>query len=187
MHVMPEKHHPKNATWYKKAIAKTAKDVFSSVLFYVLFVLLLALWYFLLGKGFVWRSIDPVSVPTIPSRLLYSALTYCTLGAFLYAVGFYKALADFFGRLLHSWKAYRAAKAIIWNSLILLMIFWIIPKVVDFLNLVATVLYNGVVFVLYLSTPLGVSIILFASYLILKAKKGSKVVSLKKSSSQAAK
>lgn len=167
---MSKKATTKRISWYKKALVKQVRETFSSVGFYILFILILALWYFLLGKGFELREIHPIEIPTIFSRLFYSALVYLTLGRILYIFDFYKALAVIVGEILGNWKLYWVIKNIVWRVLIFTMWFYILPKIINFLNFVLSLLYNALTLLLYLSAPLGISAILFISYLLIKSR-----------------
>ncbi len=156
-------------TWYKRILTKKKKEIISSAVFAVLFALSIALWHYFTGRVFEWQSISPVSEPDLLPRLFYSALVYVTLGAVLYATGFYKSLYSLYRGTRGGYRAYKEMKGVIWLALILGMYFVIIPVVVDILNVVISFFYNIALLVLYVFPPLGISAIVFAAgYFVIK-------------------
>lgn len=154
-------------SWYKKILQRDKKEVVSSAIFAGVFALVLLVWNFILGKGFEWQTITPVSAPPL-SYGIYSALVFITLGYFLYEIGFYKLLADIVGRGLGDWGLYRGAKKIIWIVLIVIVIY-LVKLIVDLINTTISFFYNVLNFILYLAPPLGISLIIFiCGYLIIK-------------------
>lgn len=152
-------------TWYKKVLKENKKEVVSSAAFAVVFALATLLWHFALGKSFQWETISPIEAPSLFIRALYSALVFVTFGAFLYWIRFYQ----FLYHLISDRQLYRGIKGLIWGSLILFMYFWVVPAVVDVLNVIISFFYNILNLILYLFPPLGVSLILFsAGYIIFK-------------------
>lgn len=109
-----------------------------------------------MGKTFAWTDISPIDPPSIFVRIFYSALTFVTLGAFLYKIKFYQGLY----RVLGDWRSFKEAKAIIWVLLMGTMFFVIVPLVVDILNGILSIGYNLIALVLYAFPPVGVSVIL---------------------------
>ena len=137
--------------------------------FAVLFALTVALWHYFTGKVFEWQSISPVDEPDLLPRLFYSALVYVTLGAVLYAMGFYKFLYSLYRGTRGGYRAYKEMKGAIWVVLIWGMYFVIIPVVVNILNAVALFFYNITILILYLFPALGISGIVFAiGYVVAK-------------------
>ncbi|MDD5032694.1 MAG: hypothetical protein PHC85_01040 [Candidatus Pacebacteria bacterium] len=149
-------------SWYKKVIAKNKKEIASSAAFAVVFALAILLWHFWLGKTFQWATINPIEAPSFFNRVLYSALVFVTFGAFLYWVRFYQFLYHLIVRGLGDRQLYRGIKGLIWGFLILIMYFWVVPKVVELLNAIISFLYNILNLVLYLFPPLGASLIVFS-------------------------
>lgn len=151
----------KKNSWYKDIIIKTLKKERRSfqLIFTVVFLLFLLVWNKFTGKTFSWEWIDSISVPPYV-RLFYSALVFVSLGAVLYATGFYKILYQFFVGFLGDFKTYKEVKALIWIGLIALMYFKIIPWVVDILNILVSIGYNVLNLILYIFPALGVSLIL---------------------------
>src|SRR3989338_9358564 len=121
-------------SWYKKVLKENKKDIVSSAAFAVVFALAILLWHFALSKSFQWETINPIEAPSIFSRALYSALVLVTFGAFLYWVRFYQFLYHLAVRGLRDRQLYRGIKGLLWGSLILIMYFWVVPKVVELLN-----------------------------------------------------
>jgi len=152
--------------WYKKILFKYKKEIISSATFTIIFALSLSLWHYTLGRSFVWQEIDPIPKPNEFVRIIYSALVFVTFGAFLYWVRFYQFLHSIIVRGLGDWRLYKDIKAIIWISLMLVMYFFVVPKVVDLLNSLISIFYNLLIFILYLMPPLGVSIILIIAIIL---------------------
>lgn len=149
-------------TWYKRILTEKKKEIIASTTFALVFALSVALWHYFTGKVFEWQSISPVEEPDLLPRLFYSALVFVTLGAGLYAMGFYKFLYSLYRGSRGGYRAYKEMKGAIWVVLILSMYFVIIPVVVDILNAVISFSYNISVLVLYLFPPFGISAIIFA-------------------------
>lgn len=152
--------------WYQKVIIKNKKGIIKTTIISIIFTIIFSLWYFKSSNQFHWQSITPVSVPTISSRLFYSALVFVTLGAFLIFIRFYQFLHILLVKFLGSWELYRFAKKIIWNVLIFLMCFYIVPKIVGLLNAIASLFYNLWFLILYLSPTIGIFLSVFFISLI---------------------
>ena len=147
--------------WYEKVFEKNKKEVIRSAIISIIVALAFSLWYFTSGGSFEWKEINPVSVPSLFSGSLYSALVFITLGAFLYWIRFYKLLHSLIVRMLGNRELYRGIKRFIWISLILAMYFWVVPTVVDLLNATISFFYNVTVLTLYLFPPFGIFLIVF--------------------------
>jgi hypothetical protein len=158
-------------SWQKKILNKYKKEIIESATVSVLVTAGFSLWYYSQGKSFVWTEIDQISIPGIPSRLFYSALVFVTIGAFLLRIGFYKLIADFFGRLLGDWELYHKIKHLLWSSLTCLMCFYIVPKVVGALNAIASFFYNIWFLILYLVPAVGIFVCIALLYFIIKKRK----------------
>lgn len=156
--------------WHKKYLINYKKEIIISATFTVVFSVFLSLWYYALGKSFAWREIDPIPKPQEFVRFIYSALVFVTIGAFLYWIKFYKFLHSVIVGGLKDWKLYKDIKAIIWTSLILIMYFFVVPKVIDFLNSTISIIYNLSVFILYLLPPLISSFVIVIGLLLLSKK-----------------
>lgn len=153
--------------WHKKVLTKYKKEIISAAIFSITFALALLLWHFALGKTFEWQTISPVSAPPLVYEI-YSALTFITLGAFLYWIRFYQFLYFVFVKALGDWKSYREIKGIIW-ALLILLTYWLVQKIVDLINATISFFYNILNGLLYLSPPLGIALIAsIIVYLVLK-------------------
>jgi len=148
-------------SWYKKVLTKNKEYIITKTMFIIVFALVTLLWHFVLGKNFEWREISPIPEPSILIRCFYSALVFVTFGRFLYRTKFYKSLHFLIVRILGDWKLYKDTKNIIWKLLILIMYFFIVPKIIYLLNAIISVVYNLLGFILYLFSPLGISLIIF--------------------------
>ncbi len=155
-------------SWYKNTIKRYCKENVGEIIASTLFSLIILLWCFFKGAGFETEKISSISQPSIFHRLLYSALVYVTLGAFLFWTKFYKLLYWLFVKLLGKKKLHKEVKRRIWIILIVLMYFVIVPWVVDILNGVISFFYNILNFVLYLYAPLGISLIALVGFFIFK-------------------
>ena len=158
-------------SWYKHTLKKYGKEILSGAIFTVVCTLACLLWIFVMGKTFTWTDISPIEQPSIFIRIFYSALTFITLGAFLYKVGFYKALYQILG----DWRSFKEAKSIIWVLLMGTMFFVIVPLVVDLLNSIISIGYNVFALILYAFPPVGISLIIFALYFYFKKQLQSKL------------
>ncbi len=158
-------------SWYKHTLKKYGKEILSGAIFTVVCTLAFLLWIFVMGKTFTWTDISPIEQPSIFIRIFYSALTFITLGAFLYKVGFYKALYQILG----DWRSFKEAKSIIWVLLMGTMFFVIVPLVVDLLNSIISIGYNVFALILYAFPPVGISLIIFALYFYFKKQLQSKL------------
>jgi len=159
-----------NSPWYKKALIKHGKSVFYSAIGSLIFSLVILFWYFIFDKQFEWKEIHPIPEPKIFIRLLYSALVYTTLGAFLYWIKVYQFLYKLLVTWLGDWRSYQELKRGIWGILILLMYFWIVPFVVQLLNTILSFFYNIFWLLLYLFPPLGASLILLLLFHLIRIK-----------------
>ena len=148
-------------TWYERTLRKYKKELISGAIFSVVLSLALLLWVYLSGYSFEWREISPIDPPSLFSRIVYSALTYVTLGAILYNLLFYKFLYHIAG----DYRSFVELKRIVWVGLMALMFFVIVPKTVDMLNAIISFGFNIFNLLLYLFPPFGVSLILFLIYL----------------------
>lgn len=146
--------------FHKKYLTEYKKEIIISTTFVLVFTLFLSLWHYVLGKSFVWKEINPIPKPQEFVRFIYSALVFVTFGAFLYWIKFYRFLHSVIVRGLGDWKLYKDIKSIIWTSLILVMYFFVVPKVIDFLNNTISIIYNLFIFIFYLLPPLLSSIII---------------------------
>src|SRR3989339_1858995 len=113
--------------WHEMTIKKYFEENAGEVIFFVLFSLLILVWCFMQGWSFGWKEIEPISQPPIFHRLLYSALVYITLGAFLYWIKFYKVLHWLFVGCMGDWGVYNGIKRLVWLGLMLVMYFVIVP------------------------------------------------------------
>lgn len=143
--------------WHQKELRKQAKEILTSGIFYLIVILSLSLWYFGIGKEFMWIPIEALDAPSIFSRLFYSALTFVTLGRILYKIKFYKFLYIVLG----DWRSFKKAKALVWAILLYFMFLWVVPKFFDLLNAIISFGYNILNLILFLFPPVGVSIIVF--------------------------
>ncbi|MDC1205343.1 hypothetical protein N8083_00650 [Candidatus Pacebacteria bacterium] len=154
--------------WYKKVLTQYRKETLTSVVFALVVAITTIVWAYFTGDVFEWKRINPVPEPSIPVRLLYSALVYVTLGRVLYIVGFYQVLHAFVVGGLGDWGLYHGLKKIIWVGLMAMMYFWIVPFVVEVLNVTISFFYNILNLVLYLLPSVGISIALFLVYFLMK-------------------
>lgn len=153
-------------TWYKKTLKKYGEEILAGAVFSIVCTLAFLLWIYGMGKTFTWTDISPIDPPSIFVRIFYSALTFVTLGAFLYKIKFYQGLY----RILGDWQSYKEAKAIIWVLLTGTMFFVIVPLVVDILNGILSIGYNLLALLVYALPPVGISVILFTLYFYFKMK-----------------
>lgn len=159
-------------SWHKNTLLKYKKEITQSAALSFVLTLVFAIYSWHLGNTFAWESISPIEQPSILVRAVYSALTFATLGAIIYALGFYKILYAPYRGVKGGHKEYKKDKKAIWGILILLMYFVIIPVVVNVLNAIASFFYNIFKYILYLSPAVGIFLILtiLISYIYSRAK-----------------
>jgi hypothetical protein len=160
----------KNNDWYKKVLLKNTKEIVSSGTTYVILVLVFLLWHFALGIKFQWRSISPLSAPSIFVRVFYSAFTFCTLGLLLYVLKFYKVLHDIVVKAFGMWGLYSFIKAVLWLFLMWISYAYLVPWLFNILNGGISILFNIANLVLYALPPVGIALILSVIYLLSKKK-----------------
>ncbi len=151
-------------TWYKKVLTENKKEIIISAIISLIITLAFSVWYFITGKGFEWKEINPISQPSLLNRYFYSAFVFSTIGAFLYyVVKLWKGLYFVFVRTLRSRELYELIKWLLWTSLILLTYFYIMPAIVEVLNAVISFFYNVAILLLYLAPPVGIFLFVFLS------------------------
>jgi hypothetical protein len=150
--------------WHKREVKKFVNETFNTTVFSLIFLFSLSIWHFFLGQDYQWQSITPVPEPSIFSRLLYSALTFVTLGALLYKLKFYQVLYHISG----DWRSFQEAKKIVWVVLVGLMFFIIVPTTVNIMNHILSFGYNILNLIFYLCPPLGGAMVLAVAYKYIK-------------------
>ncbi len=160
----------KNNDWHKKVLLKNTKKILSSGTTYVILALVLLLWHFALGIKFEWQHISPLSEPSIFIRTFYSAFTFCTLGLFLYVIGFYKVLHDIVVKAFGMWEIYNLIKAVLWLFLMYISYAYLVPWLFNVLNASISILFNIANLVLYALPPVGIALILSIIYLLYNKK-----------------
>lgn len=143
-------------TWYKKALSTTYRKelIVGGIVFVMLFGLRII--QLINGEPFVWKRIEPFSTPDLWNRIFWSALTFVTLGAALYKIYFYKILSMIFGS---DRSGYRQMKRIIWFGLMYIN-YQIFPAVIDAANFIASILFNSLVYIAYISPYLLAGLII---------------------------
>lgn len=122
---------------------------------------------FVFQNNFAWMDIAPFQpLPWI--RILFSALTFVTLGAVLYALRFYQLLNFIFVTLLQDRKTYRAIKSLIWLALMGFLFYYVQPVVIKYLNLIASIVFNLLNLILFLSPSLGITLAALLAYICLR-------------------
>jgi hypothetical protein len=142
--------------WYIKVLKEYSHETAISVCVILSVLFIMAIFQLTSGHTFVWHSIAPIERPDIFSRFIYSALTYFSLGAFLYYIRFYQLLSWIFGR---DRRGYNDMKGIVWFGLIWIMYASIVPAAVNVLNSVVSFFYNVLVLMTYVS-PVALVILL---------------------------
>ncbi len=154
--------------WYKRVLTEYKQETVTSVVFVLTVAITTLIWSHLTGDIFEWKRINPVPEPSIPVRLLYSALVYVTFGRVLYLIGFYQVLHAFVVGGLGDWGLYHGLKKILWIGLMAMMYFWIVPFVVEVLNVTISFFYNALNLILYLLPAVGISVAVFVVYFLFK-------------------
>ncbi len=167
--------------WYKKILEEKKKEIVVSAIISIVITSIFSIWYFIIGKSFEWRSISPISQPSLFHRYFYSAFVFFTIGAFLYyVVKLWKILYFIFVKILNARRLYNLIKGFLWTILILLAYFYIVPTIVDILNAIISFFYNILILFMYLLPLVGVFLLVFLSsygvYIIFKQKSSSKSI-----------
>lgn len=155
--------------WYKKVLKENKKEMISGAITTVVFSLILILWTFLSEKSFTWTQFEPIDAPSIFQRYFYSAFTFSTIGAIIFASGFYLLLRIIVVDVFGSWPLYNLIKAIIWAGLMYVSYQYLVPFTISILNHICSFFINMFHLILYLSPPLGITIILFILYKFYKS------------------
>lgn len=158
-------------TWYERVLKKNIKEIFSSGFLYVCILIILSIQHFFLKNSFSWVWIEPIEQPSFFVRLLYSAITYPTLGYLVYKSGFYLFIWRLFPR-----RTFRRIKKKVWIILMGVMFFVVVPVVVNVLNGIISVFYNIFNFFLYLFPSVAVSSLIVVGILYLRKKKTHPIV-----------
>lgn len=153
-------------SWEKRILTENIKNVLSSGILYLLTLIVVSIWDIYHGKSYTWVWLEVIDQPSIFVRLFYSAITFVTLGALLYRIKFYKLLWQIIG----DWRSYKEAKSAIWGLLVLFMYFYGVPKIVDFLNFIISIIYNIFNFILYISPFFTISLIILILIQFIKIK-----------------
>jgi hypothetical protein len=143
---------------FRKYIQEESSKLSLILIMILAVTLILQLWIW--QNIFIRIDIDPISVDWIFSRLLYSALTFVTLGWVLFKVWFYKLLYAFFWKLF-GYKFYKKIKKAIRVLLLGLMFFVIVPFVADLLNTILSRWYNWLRYISFISPALWVWLMIF--------------------------
>jgi hypothetical protein len=146
-------------SWHADAIKKFITEYKKEIAATTLVILLLTVFHLVSDRTFQWRKIEPFPEPTLTMRLL-SALVFDTFGLILYRLKFYYVLYIFFVVILRSRELFYALKKIVWFALMFIMGFWVAPWFIDTLNSIVSIFYNSALYVLYLFTPYGASMLL---------------------------
>lgn len=156
--------------WYASTIVSYAKEHEAKVVSGALALLLcsfVSAQVFIFNQSFAWVDIAPLSpLPWI--RILFSAITFVTIGAALFALRFYQLLSFIFHTILRDHEGYIAAKAVIWFALNYFIYFYVQPIVLKFLNEIISFVYNIFTLFLYVSPALGGTIICLVAYLLVR-------------------
>jgi hypothetical protein len=160
----------KKNSWYKNAIVnfcvKKEKAVVATGLAFVFCAAIRAqtlIW----NKTFNWVDVEPFSTLSW-DRVLFSAITFLTIGEILFRLYFYKALSFFFHTILNDHRGYIEAKRWIWRALMLFMYFYVQPIVIKFLNVVTSILYNIIAFLAFSLPTLGITLLFLIGYLLIR-------------------
>lgn len=138
----------KNTTWYLDVLRGHSRKVLALASLALLVLLIMAIVRWHIGTTFEWWNIELIEQPDMTSRLIYSAFVFISLGAILFRLHFYKLLSSIFGS---DRRSYREAKQLVWVALMLAMYCFIVPAIIDLLNVFISFVYNIAILVLYLS------------------------------------
>ncbi len=154
-------------SWYSEVLKRYSKKTIVTVSIFLAIQIMFAVLNFANGGTFVWHSITPIDQPSIFERVIYSALTFVTLGAGLYYLRFYQFLSLLFG---NDRQSYRQVKSLIWLGLMWLMYAVLVPASVNVLNAIISFLYNSILFIIYVSPDLLVLSVILITFMMKRQK-----------------
>ena len=162
-------------TWYKKVIAENKKEIIRGAITSLAITFTFSIWYFFSHQAFEWTNYNFVSKPTLSLRLL-SGLVFVSLGHLFYKLKVYYVLYFILVVLLKIKTFYNKLKKIIWYSLMFITGFFIVPWVINIINVILSFFYNLWLLILYILPPLGIFLVIFLVIIWLLSKKnGSKM------------
>ncbi len=162
--------------WYKKALSKFKKELITSAILAMIVSLLLLIAHYNFGKTFEWTNLEVLSAPTFFDRVLYSAMTYVSVGAFLYFIRVYQLIYFIFITLLGAFRLHKMFKQLLWWGLMLAMYFWIVPKTIEVVNAILSFFYNIAVYLIYLTPRFIGSFVVISMIFILFQKYKTRII-----------
>jgi hypothetical protein len=135
--------------WYKIILMQASRKEMAIVALVLVILTAMSVARLFLGESFVWQDIAPIGTPDFWHRAFWSALTFMTLGAILYAIRFYQVLSWMLGS---DREGYRQMKGTIWLGLMFLN-YQILPVIVDCMNTIISIAYNSFMLAIY-SAPM---------------------------------
>ena len=131
-----------------------------SIILMCVLVTTVVLQIFIQQNEFLRIKIQPIDTSWIFSRLVYSALTFVTLGALLYKLKFYKLLYETVWRLFW-YKIYEKVKYVVRWVLIAFMYIKVVPYITNILNQTISIAYNALRYIAFISPWLWIGLMIF--------------------------
>lgn len=122
---------------------------------------------------FIRIKTQPIDTSWIFSRLVYSALTFVTLGALLYKLKFYKLLYETVWRLF-GYKIYEKVKYVVRWVLIAFMYIKVVPYITNILNQTISIAYNALRYIAFISPWLWIGLMIFFIWVLIDIQKKRK-------------
>lgn len=135
--------HKEKMNWREQALFRFSREILIAAIFPTMFVIVIIIANRFFWWSYSWQDVHPIEQPQPFVRMVYSALVYVTLGAGLYALRLYQALHWLFVDIFNDWWTYRKIKAFVWVGMMLFMYSILIPTIVEFLNFIASIFFNG--------------------------------------------
>lgn len=160
---------------YSKALKKYFQEESSklSVILICVLVATVVLQIFIQQNEFIWVKIQPIDTSWIFSRLVYSALTFVTLGALLYKLKFYKLLYETVWRLFW-YKIYEKVKYLVRWVIIAFMYIKVVPYITNILNQTISTAYNALRYIAFISPWLWIGLMIFFIWVLFDTQKKKK-------------
>ena len=160
---------------HSKALKKYFQEESSklSIILICLLVATVVLQIVIQQNEFLRIKIQPIDSSWIFSRLVYSALTFVTLGALLYKLKFYKLLYETVWRLFW-YKIYEKVKYIVRWVLIAFMYIKVVPYITNILNQTISIAYNALRYIAFISPWLWIGLMIFFIWVLIDTQKKRK-------------
>jgi hypothetical protein len=131
--------------WQRREIKENLERYFMLALYPIIFVLVTLLINYFFDWKLQWDVISPIEVGMLP-KLFLSAISFVTIGAWLYYIKFYRGLY----RSSKNYRAFKSAKKDIW-TVVMIASFILIKVLIFLVNKIFEFFYNSINIILFVS------------------------------------